>query len=94
MNRQTKRMMQRQRQAERAPRSPRPTPERRARVGPRQFLREVRQELKKVAWPSRRELLAYTVVVLVTVVVVASFVFGLDLLISKGVLFVFGGQSG
>jgi preprotein translocase subunit SecE len=94
MNRQTKRMMQRQRQAERAPRSPRPMPERRARVGPRQFLREVRQELKKVAWPSRRELLAYTVVVLVTVVVVTSFVFGLDLLISKGVLFVFGGQSG
>ncbi|MGH2654192.1 MAG: preprotein translocase subunit SecE [Actinomycetota bacterium] len=94
MNRQTKRMMQRQRQAERLPRPPRPTPERRKRVGPAQFLREVRQELKKVAWPSRRELLAYTVVVLVTVVVVASFVFGLDLLISKGVLFVFGGQSG
>ena len=94
MNRQTKRMKQLQRQADRVPRAPRPAPERRKRVGPAQFLREVRQELKKVAWPSRRELLAYTVVVLVTVVVLTSFVFGLDLLISKGVLVVFGGQSG
>ncbi len=95
MNRQTKRMMQRQqqRQAERPPRQPRPTPERRKRVGPAQFLREVRQELKKVAWPSRRELLAYTIVVLTTVVVVTSFVFGLDFLIARGVLIVFGGQS-
>jgi preprotein translocase subunit SecE len=96
MNRQTKRMMQRQRQAERAPRQPRPAaPERRKRVGPGQFLREVRQELKKVAWPSRRELFAYTMVVLVSVAVLTSFVFGLDFLIARAVLFVFGGgQTG
>jgi preprotein translocase subunit SecE len=94
MNRQTKRMMQRQRQAERLPRAPRPAPERRKRVGPAQFLREVRQELRKVAWPSRRELVAYTIVVLVSVAVLTSFVFGLDALISKGVLIVFGGRSG
>jgi preprotein translocase subunit SecE len=95
MNRQTKRMMQRQRQAERVPRQPRPTaPERRKRVGPGQFLREVRQELKKVAWPSRKELLAYTTVVLVSVVVLTSFVFGLDFLIARAVLLMFGGQSG
>jgi preprotein translocase subunit SecE len=95
MNRQTKRMMQRQRQAERVPRQPRTTaPERRKRVGPSQFLREVRQELKKVAWPSRRELFAYTMVVLVSVVVLTSFVFGLDFLIARAVLLVFGGQSG
>ncbi|MGH2663231.1 MAG: preprotein translocase subunit SecE [Actinomycetota bacterium] len=60
------------------------------RAGPRQFIREVRQELKKVAWPSRKELVAYTIVVLVSVVVLTSYVFGLDLLISKGVLAVFG----
>jgi preprotein translocase subunit SecE len=33
-------------------------------------------------------------VVLVSVVVLTSFVFGLDFLIARGVLFVFGGQSG
>jgi preprotein translocase subunit SecE len=95
MNRQTKRMMQRRQAAEQraTARAPRPMPERRKRVGPRQFLREVRQELKKVAWPTRRELLAYTIVVLVSVVVLTSFVFGLDFLIGKGVLIVFGGQS-
>jgi len=53
------------------------------RAGARQFLKEVRQELKKVDWPSRRELVSYTIVVLVTVVVMMSLVFGLDFVFSK-----------
>ena len=97
MNRQTKRMMERdQRRSGGGPGGQRrpPVPERKSRAGPRQFLREVRQELKKVAWPSRRELLAYTLVVLMTVVILTSFVFGLDFLISRGVLVVFGADTG
>ena len=96
MNRQTKRMMERdQRRTGAGPGGARPpVPERKKRVGFRQFLREVRQELRKVAWTSRRELLAYTMVVLVSVVILTSFVFGLDFLISKGVLLVFGVQTG
>ena len=39
----------------------------------RQFLREVKQELKKVTWPSRRDTLAGTAVVLVAVLVIAVF---------------------
>jgi preprotein translocase subunit SecE len=93
MNRQTKRMLERDRRQQAAVRRP-PTAERKKRAGPRQFLREVRQELKKVAWPTRRELFAYTIVVLVSVVVLTSFVFGLDFLISKGVLLVFGVETG
>ena len=94
MNRQTKRMMERQQAAQQPRRAAqRPTPERRKRVGPRQFLREVRQELKKVAWPSRRELGLYTLVVLTSVVVLTSYVFGLDFLIARAVLSVFGGRS-
>jgi preprotein translocase subunit SecE len=38
-----------------------------------QFLREVRTELKKVTWPSRKDTLAGTLVVLVTVFIVAFF---------------------
>jgi preprotein translocase subunit SecE len=38
-----------------------------------QFLREVRTELKKVTWPSRKDTLAGTIVVLVTVFIVAFF---------------------
>lgn len=63
--------------------------EQRKRTGARQFLKEVRQELKKVLWPTRKELVTYTIVVLVTVVVLTSYVFGLDVLFSKFVLELF-----
>jgi preprotein translocase subunit SecE len=67
-----------------------PSGGKRQRVGARQFLREVRQELKKVDWPTRQELIAYTIVVLVSVIVLTSFVFVLDYIFSKFVLKVFG----
>jgi len=38
-----------------------------------QFLREVKTELKKVTWPSRKDTLAGTAVVLVAVFIVALF---------------------
>ncbi|MGZ4119625.1 MAG: preprotein translocase subunit SecE [Actinomycetota bacterium] len=50
------------------------------------FLREVRQELKKVAWPSRNEVFTYTVVVLISVTFITLFTFGLDYVFGKGVL--------
>jgi len=96
MNRQMKRMQERQERrakasvAERreaatttARRSAAPTEGKKKRTGVRKFLKEVRQELSKVDWPSRRELVSYTVVVLVTVVVMTSLVFGLDFVFSK-----------
>jgi preprotein translocase subunit SecE len=95
MNRQVKRMMERQRQrqaaAERLALARRPAPEAKKRVAIRQFLREVRQELRKVNWPTRRELLTYTIVVVFTVALLTSFVFGLDYVIARAVLRVFGG---
>jgi preprotein translocase subunit SecE len=57
--------------------------EKRKRTPARQFLKEVRQELRKVDWPTRQETVAYTIVVLVSVVVLTSFVFGLDYGFSK-----------
>jgi len=38
-----------------------------------QFLREVKVELKKVTWPSRQQTIGSTVVVLVLVMIIASF---------------------
>jgi len=38
-----------------------------------QFLREVRTELKKVTWPSRKDTLSGTLVVLVAVLIIAIF---------------------
>lgn len=52
--------------------------ERKKRTPPRQFIKEVRTELKKVAWPSRKEVATYTVVVLVSVVFLTTIVFGMD----------------
>lgn len=48
-----------------------------------QFLRDVRIEMKKVIWPSRQEVINYTIVVLVTVVVVSTYILVLDLGLSK-----------
>ena len=60
------------------------------RTSPGQFLREVRQELRKVNWPSRSEVLSYTAVVLVTTLVLTLIVWAVDWLISNAVLNVFG----
>ena len=49
----------------------------------KQFLREFRVEMKKVAWPTRKEIVASTGVVLVVVLLI-SFYLGLaDLVLSK-----------
>ena len=99
MNRQTKRLMAKQEEAKErqkasakrpAPKRGAPT-EKKKRTSISQFLKDVRVELKKVQWPTRKELMAYTVVVFVSVVVLTSYVFGLDFLFSKAVLRVFGG---
>jgi len=48
-----------------------------------QFLREVRVELKKVTWPSRKETIASTSVVLITVFLVAFYLGIVDLGLSR-----------
>jgi preprotein translocase subunit SecE len=53
------------------------------------FLREVVAELRKVIWPTRKQEVTYTVVVLVFVAFVVAVVYGLDLGFSKLVFTVF-----
>jgi len=48
-----------------------------------QFFREVRVELKKVTWPSRKETIASTSVVLITVIIVAFYLGIVDLGLSR-----------
>ena len=57
------------------------------------FYRQVVAELRKVIWPTRRELVTYTTVVLFFVTVLAAFVAVLDLGFGRIVLYVFGGGS-
>ena len=42
------------------------------------FLREVYDELRKVVWPTWGELYRYTLVVIVTVIVIGGFIGGVD----------------
>jgi preprotein translocase subunit SecE len=57
---------------------------------PARFIREVIAELRKVLRPSRKELLTYTAVVIVFVVIMVSLVAGLDIGFAKVVLWLFG----
>lgn len=54
------------------------------------FLREIVAELRKVIWPSRQELITYTSVVIVFVVILVAIVSGLDFGFAKLTLWMFG----
>jgi preprotein translocase subunit SecE len=54
------------------------------------FLREVVAELRKVIWPTRKQMVTYTAVVLVFLAVMVAVIAGLDVGIGKGVFAIFG----
>jgi preprotein translocase subunit SecE len=56
------------------------------------FFREVVSELRKVIWPTRKELLTYTTIVIVFVTIMTAIVGFLDLGFGKAVLWAFGGN--
>jgi len=55
----------------------------------RLFLSEVRNELKRVTWPSQKEVYATTVVVIVTSVFFGLYLFALDQVLIKSVEWIF-----
>jgi preprotein translocase subunit SecE len=59
-----------------------------ARVG--LFYRQILSELKKVVWPTRKQLSTYTAVVLVFVLFIIAVVSLIDLVLTKIVFWVFG----
>ena len=96
MNRETKRALQKRGElgedgtpkgGQRRP-APSPNAPREPRTKPREFAREVNAELRKVAWPSRRETMNLSVVVLIFLVVLTAFIAGLDYGFSKVVLWI------
>ncbi|MFP4310909.1 MAG: preprotein translocase subunit SecE [Nitriliruptoraceae bacterium] len=56
------------------------------RTSPKQFLREVRSELRKVVWPNRKEITSYTIVVLVTTFVLVLIVWGMDEVFRRAII--------
>ena len=93
MNRQTKRMMKRQETvAPTAPaerRRPAAPPPNRERTSIPEYLQEVRGELRKVAWPTREEVIRYSIIVLVTVVLLTAFVNLIDYISTEAILYLF-----
>jgi len=96
VNRQMKRMMQKQGQM--APdgtparkEAPRPAsrPQTKERVGAAEYFRQIRAELRKVAWPTREEVTKYSVVVLIALILLTGLIFGLDYVFGKGVIWLF-----
>jgi len=57
------------------------------------FIREVVAELRKVIWPTRKELITYATVVVVFVAVMLAILTVLDLAFAQAVLWVFGDPS-
>lgn len=50
---------------------------------PVSFLKEVKEELSKVVWPTREQTVRYTILVITVAVVVGLFLGGLDFLLTK-----------
>jgi len=96
MNREQKRMMQRQGQvgADGAATSRRTSAQdvarrRGQRTKVSQFLREIREEMRQVAWPTRPEVINYTTIVFFVLVFMSLLIFGLGYGFSKFVTFLF-----
>jgi preprotein translocase subunit SecE len=96
MNREQKRMMQRQGQvgADGAATSRRTSVQdvqrrRSDRATPREFFRQIREEMRQVSWPTRPEVLNYTSIVFCVLVFMTSLIFGLGFGFSKFVAFLF-----
>lgn len=58
-------------------------------TSPVQFGKEVKSELSKVSWPSRTEVINYSIVVLITVIILTLFIGGIDWIFSTFVLELF-----
>ena len=62
----------------------------RRRVGPWQFLQEVRREMSKVTWPTWKETWLTSVMVLIMVLLTMGFFFFVDLILSRGQMLLIG----
>jgi preprotein translocase subunit SecE len=61
-----------------------------AKTSPFQFIQQVRQEMSKVTWPTRKELTITTIMVFIMVILAAVFFLVVDQVISVGIKFILG----
>lgn len=92
MNRETKRMMAKQGadKPSRPERRPAAPVTKKERTSPGEYFREVRGELKKVAWPTKPEVINSTIIVVIVLVIMTALIFGLDWVSAEFVLNLYG----
>ncbi len=61
-----------------------------AKLSPQTYLRQVRQEVQKISWPTRKETAISTIMVIIMVIVMALFFFVADQLIGLAVRGILG----
>jgi preprotein translocase subunit SecE len=61
-----------------------------AKVNPFEFIQQVRSEVSKVTWPTRRETMITTVMVLIMVFLASMFFFLADQILGWGISLLFG----
>lgn len=61
-----------------------------AKTSPGLFVRQVRQEISKVSWPSRRETIVSVVVVFALSILLGVYFLVVDKILSAGVSLIFG----
>lgn len=61
-----------------------------AKTNPAQFVQEVRQEVAKVTWPTRKETMVSTAMVFLMVILAALFFFLVDEILAIGMRTIFG----
>jgi preprotein translocase subunit SecE len=61
-----------------------------AKASPLEFMRQVRQEIAKVTWPSRKETIVTTIMVFLMVFICAIFFLVVDRLLAWGVSLILG----
>jgi preprotein translocase subunit SecE len=95
LNREQKRMLRKQGElgpdgepirSKRAQTAPKPKEQR---TGARQFVKEVRSELRKVVWPTKSETINYSIIVLVTLIFFTTLIFCIDWVFAEFVLKLF-----
>jgi preprotein translocase subunit SecE len=56
-----------------------------ARVAPAEFIRQVRVEASKISWPTRKETVQTTIMVLVMTLILAIFFLGIDQVLGRAI---------
>ena len=88
MNREQRRYLQKQGQLDEegnpiaTAREPRPVTTR-ERVGPKQYVSEVRSEMRRVSWPTRNEVINYTIIVVITLIIMTALIAACDYLFGE-----------